>query len=48
MAKESEGLTVAIEKCLAIDRATVERASMRWSWNTAWEIFKNNLVKKSN
>ena len=47
MAKESEGLTVAIEKCLAIDRATVERVSMRWSWDTAWEIFKNNLVKKS-
>jgi glycosyltransferase involved in cell wall biosynthesis len=44
MAGESEGLSVAVEKCLEIDRDTVERVSMRWSWEECWKIFKNNLV----
>jgi glycosyltransferase involved in cell wall biosynthesis len=44
MAGESEGLCVAVEKCLEIDRATVERVSMSWSWEECWKIFKNNLV----
>jgi glycosyltransferase involved in cell wall biosynthesis len=44
MAEESEGLSVAVEKCLEIDRDTVERVSMRWSWEECWKIFKNNLV----
>ena len=48
MVHESEGLTVAIEKCLQMDRATVERASMRWSWEECWRIFKDNLIKAKN
>jgi glycosyltransferase involved in cell wall biosynthesis len=44
MAEESEGLRVAVDKCLQLDRDTVYKASQRWSWQRAWEIFKNNLV----
>jgi glycosyltransferase involved in cell wall biosynthesis len=44
MAEESEGLRVAIDKCLKIDRDTVYRVSQRWSWQRAWEIFRDNLV----
>jgi hypothetical protein len=44
MAEEREGLTVAIDKCLKIDRASVHRASQRWTWDRAWEIFRDNLL----
>jgi len=39
-----EDLAVAVEKCLALDRTAVEAASQRWSWQKAWEIFRDNLV----
>ena len=48
MVHESEGLAVAIEKCLQMDRVTVERVSQRWSWDQCWRIFKDNLVKAKN
>ena len=44
MAEESEGLRVAVDKCLAIDRSDVHRVSQRWTWEHAWKIFKENLV----
>jgi glycosyltransferase involved in cell wall biosynthesis len=44
MASESESINVAIDKCLKIDRNTVYEASKRWSWEEAWEIFKNSLI----
>jgi glycosyltransferase involved in cell wall biosynthesis len=44
MVEEREGLAVAVDKCLKIDRAGVHRASQRWSWQRAWEIFRNNLM----
>jgi glycosyltransferase involved in cell wall biosynthesis len=46
MVGESEGLAVAVDKCLKIDRADVYRASQRWSWQRAWQIFRDNLVEK--
>ena len=46
MVEDREGLTVAIDKCLQIDRADVYRVSQRWSWQRAWEIFRDNLVEK--
>jgi glycosyltransferase involved in cell wall biosynthesis len=46
MVEENEGLRVAVDKCLLIDRADVHRASQHWSWENAWNIFKNNLVEK--
>ena len=36
----------AIDECLKLDRTTVEQGSHRWSWESAWEIFRNNLVEK--
>ena len=44
MVGEDEGLKVAVDKCLTIDRRDVHRVSHRWSWQRAWEIFRNNLV----
>ena len=46
MVEEREGLAVAVDKCLKIDRADVHRVSQRWSWQRAWEIFRDNLVEK--
>jgi glycosyltransferase involved in cell wall biosynthesis len=46
MVEEREGLAVAVDKCLKIDRSRVHRASQRWSWQRAWEIFRDNLVDK--
>ena len=46
MVEEREGLRVAIDKCLQIDRRDVHRVSQRWSWQRAWEIFRDNLVEK--
>jgi len=47
MAEEREGLKVAVDKCLQLDRDRVHRVSQRWSWQRAWEIFRDNLVEKS-
>jgi len=46
MVEEREGLRVAVDKCLEIDRDGVCRVSQRWSWQNAWEIFKTNLIDK--
>ena len=46
MAEEREGLKVAVDKCLKINRDDVYRVSQRWSWQRAWEIFRDNLVEK--
>ena len=37
----------AIDECLKLNRTTVEQGSHRWSWESAWEIFRNNLVEKN-
>jgi glycosyltransferase involved in cell wall biosynthesis len=47
MIEEREGLHVAVEKCLRIDRADVYRASQRWSWQRAWEIFRDNMIENN-
>lgn len=39
-----ENLKIAVEKCLTIDRKTVVAGSQRWSWQRAWEIFRDNLI----
>ena len=46
MVEASEGLKVAVDKCLEINRDDVCRVSQRWSWHRAWEIFRDNLVEK--
>ncbi|KAF0697046.1 Aste57867_12230 [Aphanomyces stellatus] len=42
-----EDMTENISKCLALDRAKVEEASMCWSWDQCWDIFRRHLVKRS-
>jgi glycosyltransferase involved in cell wall biosynthesis len=42
----NENLTQAIDDCLNLDREKVHQGSMRWSWEKAWEIFRNNLLNK--
>lgn len=40
-----ENLKQAITECLTLDRYEVEKHSTKYSWDKAWEIFKNNLVE---
>lgn len=40
-------LNVAVKKCLDLDRHEVYISSSKWTWDNCWEIFKNNLVKKT-
>jgi len=44
MVEEREGLQVAIDKCLKINRDDVHRVGLRWTWEAAWKIFKDNLI----
>jgi len=44
MVEEHEGLQVAIDKCLKINRDDVYRVGQRWTWDRAWEIFRDNLL----
>jgi len=44
MVEEREGLQVAIDKCLQISRDDVHRVGQRWTWERAWEIFRDNLI----
>ena len=39
-----DNLKQAITECLTLDRYTVEKHSLKYSWDKAWEIFKNNLI----
>ena len=39
-----EDLTTSIHRCLELNRDDVLTGSTRWSWEKAWEIFKENLV----
>jgi len=41
----SENLYCAVEKCLALDREIVYNQSLRWSWEAAWQIFRDNLIR---
>lgn len=42
-----QSLYQAVYRCLELDRAQVHRASYKWVWHHAWEIFRDNLIKKS-
>jgi glycosyltransferase involved in cell wall biosynthesis len=39
-----EDLATAIQHCLGLNRDTVQLGSQRWSWQQAWEIFRDNLT----
>lgn len=40
-----DNLKQAITECLTLDRYQVECASTKFTWENAWEIFKNNLIE---
>ena len=44
MVNPKEDLSVAVKKCLELSRHEVWQVSHRWSWERAWEIFRDNLI----
>ena len=40
----SDDLKSSIDICLGISRNRVEHASLKWTWENCWEIFRRNLV----
>jgi glycosyltransferase involved in cell wall biosynthesis len=42
-----EDLATAVDRCLGLNRRTVLAGSQKWSWQRAWEIFRDNLVDKN-
>jgi glycosyltransferase involved in cell wall biosynthesis len=38
-------LATATHRCLGLNREQVVQGSLRWSWEEAWRIFRDNLVK---
>jgi glycosyltransferase involved in cell wall biosynthesis len=41
----SEDLNHSIDVCMQLKRDRVERASLKWSWEECWKIFRNNLIE---
>ena len=37
-------LTLAIARCLVLNRDQVEYSSLKWTWAECWHIFQKNLV----
>ena len=40
----NESLEDAVTACLQLNRGYVEMGSQRWTWEKAWQIFRDNLV----
>ena len=40
-------LKSAVDKCVQLNRTQVWEGSKRWTWQRAWEIFRDNLVDKN-
>ena len=40
----NENLEDAVTACLQLSREHVEKFSKRWTWDRAWEIFRDNLI----
>jgi glycosyltransferase involved in cell wall biosynthesis len=41
-----EDLATAVHRCMGLNRDKVWKGSQRWSWQKAWEIFRDNLIEK--
>ena len=39
-----EDLATATHRCMGLRRENVEHFSQRWTWDRAWDIFRDNLV----
>jgi len=42
-----EDLATAVHRCIVLNRERVLEGSQKWSWQRAWEIFRDNLVDKN-
>jgi glycosyltransferase involved in cell wall biosynthesis len=42
-----EDLATAVHRCIGLNRDTVLLGSQKWSWQRAWEIFRDNLLDKT-
>ena len=40
----NESLEDAVTACLQLNRDRVYKGSQRWTWDRAWEIFRDNLI----
>ena len=40
----NESLEDAVTACLQLNRDRVYKGSLRWTWEKAWEIFRDNLI----
>ena len=40
-----EYLPNAVHRCIGLSRDKVYEGSQRWTWDSAWQIFKNNMVE---
>jgi len=40
-----QDLATATHRCMGLDREQVAQGSLRWSWEEAWRIFRDNLVE---
>ena len=41
----NENLSDAIDGCLQLSRDSIHKGSTKWSWDNAWQTFKDNLIK---
>jgi glycosyltransferase involved in cell wall biosynthesis len=41
----NENLADAINDCLKLNRDVVLTGSKKWSWDNAWQTFRDNLIK---
>lgn len=41
----NENLADVVTACLHLNRDEVLKGSQRWSWDTAWQTFRDNLIK---
>jgi glycosyltransferase involved in cell wall biosynthesis len=41
----NESLNDAIDGCLQLNRKSIHKGSTKWSWDNAWQTFRDNLIK---
>jgi glycosyltransferase involved in cell wall biosynthesis len=41
----NESLSFAIDSCLQLNRESIHKGSSKWSWDNAWQTFRDNLIK---
>jgi glycosyltransferase involved in cell wall biosynthesis len=41
----NESLSDAIDGCLQLNRDSIHKGSTKWSWDNAWQTFRDNLIK---